>query len=351
MLLPGLLYQKSIAKTKIIEVPRTAASSGIVSIHSLRPLEEILLDKTAGHPSREGEATTRRKSERSKSAGCIPSHQDGKTLRHNSELLKLDIKSWLSEKSAKSIQEKTEYESSTVRNLYNTLLDNETELVESVDDYLAETEELQRRKRYLLMKDWTENVYNPLKASIDKEMESKNYRRLDKGKRKIYKDYLAYSNRKGNVFLDTMSYEEYDPLAISGHRPGPLKVVMKKPSDPLQFQAAKRDDEERVVISCQTGLELTDREIEQFRLPPLPLVPLGRHGTGCGKLLEMELHDIQSDVRQRSQRRMLGIRTNSDIDFEAWQDAALEPNVIDKELRSRKKKQFQEKHESTILLT
>ena len=35
----------------------------------------------------------------------------------------------------------------------------------SVDDYLAETEELQRRKRYLLMKDWTENVYNPLKVT------------------------------------------------------------------------------------------------------------------------------------------------------------------------------------------
>ena len=48
---------------------------------------------------------------------------------------------------------------------------------------------------------------------------------------------------------------------------------------------------------------------------------------------------------------MLGIRTNSDIDFEAWQDAALEPDVIDKELCSKKKKQFQEKHESTILLT
>lgn len=80
-----------------------------------------------------------------------------------------------------------------------------------------------------------------------------------------------------------------------------FQVTVKKPKDPLLMQAEKRNDEDRIVMHCETGLKLTDREIEKFRLPPLPLVPLGRRGTECGDFLAMELYDIESDVRRRSQ--------------------------------------------------
>ena len=36
--------------------------------------------------------------------------------------------------------------------------------VQDVEDFLCENEELQRRKKYLLFKDWRENVYTPLKV-------------------------------------------------------------------------------------------------------------------------------------------------------------------------------------------
>ena len=53
-------------------------------------------------------------------------------------------------------------------------------------------------------------------------------------------------------------------------------------------------------MRCVTGDTLSDKEIEEMRLPPAPLVPLGRHGTECNTWLRMQLHDIDSGVRKRS---------------------------------------------------
>lgn len=53
-------------------------------------------------------------------------------------------------------------------------------------------------------------------------------------------------------------------------------------------------------MRCVTGDTMSDKEIEEMRLPPAPLVPLGRHGTECNTWLRMQLHDIDSGVRKRS---------------------------------------------------
>ena len=69
----------------------------------------------------------------------------------------------------------------------------------------------------------------------------------------------------------------------------------------MLFQAEKRNEEERTIIHCETGLKLSDAEIERTRLPPLPLVPLGRQGTECGDFLAMGLHFIDNETRSRRQ--------------------------------------------------
>eukprot|EP00794_Sanderia_malayensis_P000427 gene427-1068_t len=283
--------------------PRTAISGNRVSIYSNEPLKDLLKD------AKRDVIRTKKTAQRSKSAGCLPCQQfTGTNTNHKrfstveqGNIERVDIKSWLSERSARNIQEKTEFESSSVRNLYSSLLDHEDEINEELDDYLADNEELHRRKKYLLRKEWTENVYNPLKNEIDKEVNSERYKVFDRTKRNLYSQYLNYSNKKGNVFLDTMSCDEYDPLMLHGHRPFPLKVVFKKSNDPLVHQFTKRNEEDKILLTCKTGLQYSDSEIERSRLPPLPLVPLGRHGTEGKDWLAMELHDIHSDVRQRSQ--------------------------------------------------
>jgi hypothetical protein len=49
-----------------------------------------------------------------------------------------------------------------------------------------------------------------------------------------------------------------------------------------------------------TGYNYTDKDIDQVKLPPLPLVPLGRQGTDSIKWLQMPLHNIESTPRMAS---------------------------------------------------
>lgn len=79
-----------------------------------------------------------------------------------------------------------------------------------------------------------------------------------------------------------------------------FQAITKKLNDPLISQGSTRLEEDRTVVRCVTGDTLSDKEIEEMRLPPAPLVPLGRHGTECNTWLRMQLHDIDSGVRKRS---------------------------------------------------
>jgi len=325
--------------------PRTAGF-GAASAHSSPTSEGCLQDSIngAGNGPGRGKKYTKKHVHRSKSAGHLDC--SGKRMSYSN----FPFRGWLSESSAKKIQKKTEYGSSSVSNLYNTLLENEVDLSEDVADYLAENEELQRRKKTLLLREWTDKVYKPLKAEITEEMNGRNYKIYDRTKRDLYQEYLTYTNQKGNVFLDTISYDEYDPLSINGHRPGPLRVVIKKPKDPLLFQGEKRNEEEKVTIHCETGLKLTDSELEKIRLPPLPLVPLGRHGTDCNDLIAMGLNVIDSESRPKRQQSSLDVRSKESLDFEVWKKLPVNVDLVDKELRSQKKRQFRAKYKTTITL-
>ena len=71
-------------------------------------------------------------------------------------------------------------------------------------------------------------------------------------------------------------------------------------NDPLIAQGCVRMEEDKDIIRCITGETFSDLDVEKVRLPPQPLVPLGRHGTECRTWLRMQLHDIDSGVRYRS---------------------------------------------------
>ena len=56
--------------------------------------------------------------------------------------------------------------------------------------------------------------------------------------------FLFQNNKEGHVFLDVFAAEEYDPLHLNAHRPGPLKAVTKKLADPLLHLQDKHTEEE-----------------------------------------------------------------------------------------------------------
>ena len=70
--------------------------------------------------------------------------------------------------------------------------------------------------------------------------------------------------------------------------------------DPLLLQERERYAEERTILRCEMGSKLSDRDIQQIQLPPLPLVPLGRHGTESTTWVAMPLSYIESPARVAS---------------------------------------------------
>lgn len=111
---------------------------------------------------------------------------------------------------------------------------------------------------------------------------------LEKWKRKIYVCFILCCD-------DWIHFYDFPMIKLSY-----FKIATKAFRDPLLSQGRERSAEERTILRCLTGNEYTDKDIEQVKLPPLPLVPLGRHGTDSVRWLEMPLHNIESTPRMAS---------------------------------------------------
>lgn len=68
-------------------------------------------------------------------------------------------------------------------------------------------------------------------------------------------------------------------------------------NDPLLFQERERNREDAVAFRFATGRSVRCKDAGKIRLPVLPLVPLGRHGTSWKMWNDMHLGQIDSEVR------------------------------------------------------
>ncbi|XP_071113819.1 protein FAM228B-like isoform X2 [Haliotis cracherodii] len=289
-------------------------SGGSVKIHSEDIVQELTQDKDAPQLHIMSASRCRRSSRRSNSS--VSNHRqpgsngvDSKSLIGQS----LKIQDWLNEKTVKDLQEKSDSESKSVKKLYGPLLEAETTFVKDVDEYLEDKDLLDLRKKELLHKKWNDQVYEPLRKQIIDVMDGYDWPDLDRRKREMHKQYLEFLNDK----VETAALR-----------------------DPLLSQGRERNMEERTILRCMTGTRYTDRDLEQVKLPPLPLVPLGRHGTDSLQWLQMPLVNIESSPRQISRRRMHGHGTTSLLNFEEWAKQSFDPQVVDQEMQCQKKRMF-----------
>lgn len=289
---------------------------GKLQIHNSDAIEELMIDSQDHITTTmmDKSAMQRRRSKRpySTPAGCKPGNgMDSKSLIGQT----LKVQDWLNEKTVKSLQlftipqawvekqEKSDVESKAARLLYNPILETESTFVRDLEDYVAHKEVMDLRKKEILHKKWNDRVHEPLRKKIIDVMDGSDWPELDRRKRELHKQYLEFVNEKGHVFLDTMDPREYYAQALNGHRPAPIKVQTQKFRDPLLSQGRERSEEERTILRCMTGYNYTDKDIDQVKLPRLPLVPLGRHGTDSIKWLQMPLHNIESTPRMASRLR------------------------------------------------
>ncbi|XP_052090124.1 protein FAM228B-like isoform X7 [Mytilus californianus] len=317
---------------------------GKLQVHNNDAIEELMIDSqdhiTTTMMNRS--AVQRRRSSKrpySTPAGAKPgTGMDSKSLIGQT----LKVQDWLNEKTVKSLQEKSDVESKAARQLYNPLLETESTFVKDLEEYVCHKDVMELRKKEMLHKKWNDRVHEPLRKKIIDVMDGDDWPELDRRKRELHKQYLEFVNEKGHVFLDTMDPREYYAQALNGHRPAPIKVQTQKFRDPLLSQGRERSEEERTIMRCMTGYNYTDKDIDQVKLPPLPLVPLGRHGTDSIKWLQMPLHNIESTPRMASRRRMQGVFNQCNVDFEEWSQSQYNHSLVDEELHIQKKRMFTE---------
>ncbi|OWF50955.1 protein FAM228B-like isoform X5 [Mizuhopecten yessoensis] len=313
---------------------------GSVHVHDNDVIRELAVDsqdhtmtaimnkiETKGRKSRQGAETT------NGDTGMDSQSLIGQTMR---------VQDWLNEKTVKGLQEKSDIETREARKLYEPLLQTEDTFVKNLEEYITYKDVMEQRKKEMLHKKWNDRVFEPLRKNIIDAMDSDDWPELDRRKRELHKQYLEFTNQKGHVFLDTMDPEEYYAQALNGHRPAPIKVSTAALRDPLLSQGRQRSAEDRTILRCITGYSYTDKDLEQVKLPPLPLVPLGRHGTDSLKWLEMPLHNIESTPRMASRRRMRGTFNTSNLDYRAWEDTPQDNYQRYKEMQIQRKRIFQE---------
>ncbi|XP_062601781.1 protein FAM228B-like isoform X7 [Saccostrea cucullata] len=313
---------------------------GKVKVHSSDVVEELMIDSkdhiTTMTMNRSD--VQRRRAKRPMSTSVIQSKVDSKCLIGQT----LRVQDWLNEKTVRGLQERSDMETKEARELYNPLLEVENTFVRDLENKVNTKEVLDLRKREMLHKKWNDRVYEPLREKIIDVMDGEDWPELDRRKRELHKQYLEFVNQKGHVFLDTMDPAEYYAQALNGHRPAPIKIATKAFRDPLLSQGRERSAEERTILRCMTGHDYTDKDIEQVKLPPLPLVPLGRHGTDSIRWLEMPLHNIESTPRMASRRRMHGTFNQSQLDFEEWSKAQRNRTQVEVEMQTQKKRMYKE---------
>uniref|UniRef100_H2ZKQ2 Protein FAM228B n=1 Tax=Ciona savignyi TaxID=51511 RepID=H2ZKQ2_CIOSA len=250
------------------------------------------------------------------------------------------IRNWINQKSLHQLQDRHSTENHDTKQMYSIVLDNEENFVKGIDEFLKDNDLLNLRKKELLYKRWNERVYVPVRKRVEQAIES-GFQPLDGARRKEHRNYLNYTNKKGVVFLDTISQEDYNPLALYGDRSSTsLKIRTARLKDPLLASERQRDDEDKMILQCETGLIFPDHRIRSRRLPPPPLVPLGRHGTSCSTWLAMPLRDVESPLRMRSRHRMKKSVNKSIIEFDGWNGHKYGQEVVDSELGIQRKRRF-----------
>ncbi|CAL1532798.1 unnamed protein product [Lymnaea stagnalis] len=254
-----------------------------------------------------------------------------------------NAQNWLDKETIKELQERTDQETLSAKKLYSSLLETEQTFVKKLDDLLTHKELVDLRRKELLYLKWSEQVFEPIRKKIVEAVDGSDWLHLDRRKREMHRQFLEHVNKRGYVFLEDDDREQYYGQALNDHRPAPIKITTEVLKDPLLTLSRKRAEEERTILQCSTGYKYSDKDVETVKLPPLPLIPLGRHGVDSRKWLQMPLTNIESESRMRSRNRMLGINTKSLIDFSAWAQSGFDPKLVEQELQIPRRRTFLEK--------
>ncbi|XP_018590616.1 protein FAM228A isoform X2 [Scleropages formosus] len=163
--------------------------------------------------------------------------------------------------SLKQIQENIEIEADEAKLIVQPLLDTENTFVKDLDDFLQRWEALELRRKELLHRRWTQNVWNPIQKRIEQHVLRRISESPDK-MRAMLERYLKYCDTKGFVFLDNYDPLEYNPFERHINRQCYSKVFSPEPTDPLLLRSQGTVKEQSGFLRSQTGHVYNRKESE-----------------------------------------------------------------------------------------
>ncbi|BFZ09938.1 hypothetical protein BsWGS_12977 [Bradybaena similaris] len=234
---------------------------------------------------------------------------------------------WLNESTIRELQKKAGNECHTTKQLYTTFMETERTFVKKLEDFLIHKEFTDLRKKELLHKRWTDEVYEPIRMKILDTIDKSDWNSIDYYKREKHKKFLEHLNRRGVVFLDNdneeCSLEEVSSLG---------KVRTKPLRDPLHIDSRQQSEEEKAILLCMTGHRFTDSELRQVRLPPL---------SSGSRSLGMSRYSIEN-LPIKNRHTLYGDSAKTSFDFRVWAAGDYDAKMAARELQIPRKRMFAE---------
>ncbi|XP_048358043.1 protein FAM228B isoform X2 [Sphaerodactylus townsendi] len=198
------------------------------------------------------------------------------------------------------------------------LLERENCFVREVDRYLKHNDFIALRRKEMQYKKWFENVSSPLLQKIQDKVDSQSSEEIEERKRKQLSLYLNYQNKQHGAFLESYNPSAYDPFFLQST--DFWKVSVPPLCDPLLKEVQGRYLEEGIIRQCDAGRMYSSKEMSEFLKADLPLLPLCRQVMNPIEWLKIPSGYVDSEVRQKSRRRMNSTRNKSSMDFKCWGD-------------------------------
>ncbi|PAA91567.1 hypothetical protein BOX15_Mlig000006g7, partial [Macrostomum lignano] len=220
-----------------------------------------------------------------------------KSIGHTDQL-----QNWISERMVTVIEARSNAELLATAEDCDRLQNTEQALTAKINGLLFDAGLARLRRRQVASERWNRKVYEPLQDRIESLVHAEGAQwSLERAR--MHTEYLETINRRGFHPMDT-----YSP---SGHCPVPRSRPSVSAPGPLAPSSATAA-EQQLLLRCSTGESYPIRDAEtianQARLPALPLAPtpanVGAAAANWPAWRGMRLAQIDSPVRQRSQRRM-----------------------------------------------
>ncbi|KAF7208948.1 transcript variant X1 [Nothobranchius furzeri] len=120
-----------------------------------------------------------------------------------------------------------EAEKQKVQELIRSLRDAENSFIKELECFLSEQDDHKLRRKQLLHKRWTENVWLPCWRRLE-EREGSCRPQQNRLRQALYDDYLRHCNSKQFVFLEAYDLREYNPFLLNTRKPQHFKMFSSR---------------------------------------------------------------------------------------------------------------------------